>query len=163
MKKIAIITGLTALVAAGPALTDEFTDRAMKEQQVSGELSKLLPPITQDALDEILITAEQKYPDVRQLALRELFILSATICSIERCNQGGKRESGRRQGWSLNDPVAWCADSRMRYFDSALVGQPPKQENEFYRLSAPKIPEWPSAQFRISSGVLDVGMTHPEL
>ena len=77
MKKIAIITGLTALVAAGPALTDEFTDRAMKEQQVSGELSKLLPPITQDALDEILITAEQKYPDVRQLALRELFILSA--------------------------------------------------------------------------------------
>ena len=33
MKKIAIITGLTALVAAGPALTDEFTDRAMKEQQ----------------------------------------------------------------------------------------------------------------------------------
>jgi len=97
MKKIAIIAGLAALLAAGPALTDEFTDRAMKEQQVSGELSKLLPPITQDALDEILIAAEQKYPDVRQLALRELFILSAIrFAQLSAATKAAKERAEKR-------------------------------------------------------------------
>jgi hypothetical protein len=43
LKKIAIVAGVATLVAAGPALTDEYTERAMREEQISGELAKLLP------------------------------------------------------------------------------------------------------------------------
>jgi hypothetical protein len=71
MKKIAIIAGLAALVTAGPALTDEYTDKEMREQQVAAELAKLLPPITQEALDRILIIADQTFPPDRQQSMSE--------------------------------------------------------------------------------------------
>jgi hypothetical protein len=90
MKKIAIIAGLAALVTAGPALTDEFTDKEMREQQISAELAKLLPPISQDALDRILIVADQTFPLDQQHSMskerfreRERYILySIRVCKL---------------------------------------------------------------------------------